>query len=64
VELSTQRASFQGARKPASAGRGSRRSIRGVLFVHSFEYPGALAEFQKAEQLDPGFAMAYRGATK
>ncbi|MEP6905888.1 MAG: hypothetical protein ABI875_07365, partial [Gemmatimonadales bacterium] len=35
--------------------------IRGVLFMHSFEYPSALAEFQKAEQADPNFAMAYWG---
>ena len=35
--------------------------IRGVLLMHSFEYPDAAAEFRKAEALDPGFAMAYWG---
>src|SRR5512140_1806610 len=35
--------------------------VRGVLFLHSFEYDSAAAEFRKAEQLDPPFAMAYWG---
>ncbi len=35
--------------------------LRGVLFLHSFEYPQARAEFQKAEESDPEFAMAYWG---
>lgn len=35
--------------------------IRGVLFLHSFEYDSAAAEFNKAEQVDPSFAMAYWG---
>jgi len=35
--------------------------IRGVLYMHSFEYPSALAEFQKAEAIEPNFAMAYWG---
>jgi len=35
--------------------------IRGVLYMHSFEYPSALAEFQKAEAIEPSFAMAYWG---
>ena len=47
---------------PTSGSPAAQQSfIRGVLFMHSFEYPSALAEFQMAEQLDPGFAMAYWG---
>jgi hypothetical protein len=47
---------------PTSGSPAAQQSfIHGVLFMHSFEYPSALAEFQKAEQLDPGFVMAYWG---
>ncbi|MEP6508173.1 MAG: hypothetical protein ABJC63_08090, partial [Gemmatimonadales bacterium] len=35
--------------------------IRGVLFLHSFEYDAAAAEFVKAQRADPSFAMAYWG---
>ena len=35
--------------------------IRGVLFLHSFEYEDAATEFRNAKALDPGFAMAYWG---
>lgn len=35
--------------------------VRGVLFLHSFEYDSAAAEFRKAEQLDPTFVMPYWG---
>jgi tetratricopeptide (TPR) repeat protein len=35
--------------------------IRGVLYLHSFEYESALAAFREAQQVDPGFAMAYWG---
>ncbi|MBA3656878.1 MAG: hypothetical protein H0W69_05955, partial [Gemmatimonadaceae bacterium] len=35
--------------------------VRGVLYLHSFEYPSAAAEFRKAQDLYPGFAMAYWG---
>jgi hypothetical protein len=34
---------------------------QGMLLLHLFEYPFAEAEFQKAQSLDPGFAMAYWG---
>lgn len=34
---------------------------RGLLLLHSFEYPAARREFQKAEDLDPSFAMAVWG---
>ena len=30
---------------------------RGLLLLHSFEYPAARREFQQAEELDPSFAM-------
>lgn len=35
--------------------------IRGVLYLHSFEYPKAAAAFREAQRLDPGFVMAYWG---
>ncbi len=35
--------------------------IRGVLFLHSFEYDSAAREFQRAQSRNPGFAMAYWG---
>ncbi|MEO8201684.1 MAG: hypothetical protein ABI679_14240, partial [Gemmatimonadota bacterium] len=35
--------------------------VRGALFLHSFEYEQATAEFQEAQRLAPGFAMAYWG---
>ena len=35
--------------------------IRGVLYMHSFEYASAAAAFREAQRLDPGFAMAYWG---
>ncbi len=35
--------------------------IRGVLYLHSFEYPSAAAEFRRAQVADPRFAMAYWG---
>jgi len=35
--------------------------IRGVLLLHSFEYDDAIAAFREAQQIDPGFALAYWG---
>ena len=35
--------------------------IRGVLYLHSFEYDAAAAAFREAQRLDPGFVMAYWG---
>src|ERR1700740_3539905 len=35
--------------------------LRGLLLLHSFEYLAARCEFQKAEELDPSFAMAVWG---
>ncbi len=34
---------------------------RGVLLLHSFEYADARREFLRAQQVDPGFALAYWG---
>jgi hypothetical protein len=34
---------------------------QGMLLIHLFEYPFAEAEFQRAQALDPDFAMAYWG---
>jgi tetratricopeptide (TPR) repeat protein len=35
--------------------------LRGLLLLHSFEYPMARRAFQAAERIDPNFAMAYWG---
>ncbi len=35
--------------------------LRGALFLHSFEYDSAATEFRAAQQVAPGFAMAYWG---
>jgi tetratricopeptide (TPR) repeat protein len=35
--------------------------LRGVLLLHSFEYPDAAQEFRKAQKAEPDFAMAYWG---
>ncbi len=35
--------------------------IDGVLYLHSFEYAPARAAFQRAQKIDPSFAMAYWG---
>lgn len=35
--------------------------IRGVLFLHSFEYDAAARAFREAQKADPDFAMAYWG---
>jgi hypothetical protein len=35
--------------------------LRGVLWLHSFEYADARAEFARARELAPDFAMAYWG---
>ena len=35
--------------------------LRGVLLLHNFEYDDAQAAFRQAQELDPGFAMAYWG---
>jgi tetratricopeptide (TPR) repeat protein len=35
--------------------------IRGVLWLHSFEYREAAQAFREAQRLDPGFALAYWG---
>lgn len=35
--------------------------VRGVLLLHSFEYPDAAEAFRQAQQIDPDFALAYWG---
>jgi Tfp pilus assembly protein PilF len=35
--------------------------IRGVLFLHSFEYDAAADEFRQAQKVDPSYVMAYWG---
>ena len=35
--------------------------LQGLAQLHNFEYGSALADFRKAEAIDPGFAMAYWG---
>ncbi|MEW6320615.1 MAG: hypothetical protein AB1635_05955 [Acidobacteriota bacterium] len=40
-----------------------RHFLRGVAILHSFGWKQAIAEFKRAQALDPGFAMAYWGET-
>lgn len=35
--------------------------LRGLALLHDFEYDAAAENFRKAQQIDPGFAMAYWG---
>ena len=35
--------------------------VRGVLYLHSFEYESAARAFRRAQELQPGFALAYWG---
>ncbi|MDT8368893.1 MAG: hypothetical protein RQ745_06770 [Longimicrobiales bacterium] len=35
--------------------------VRGVLLLHSFEYDDAAAAFRRAQEADPGFALAWWG---
>ena len=35
--------------------------IRGMLLLHSFEYPSAATAFREAQKADPGFALSYAG---
>jgi hypothetical protein len=47
---------------PTSAGPEAQAAfIRGVLYLHSFEYAPAAREFQKAQAIEPDFAMAFWG---
>jgi len=45
----------------SGTGEAQRHFETGVLYLHSFEYPSALAEFREAERIAPDFAMAYWG---
>jgi tetratricopeptide (TPR) repeat protein len=45
-----------------SAGPAAQRAfVEGVLWMHSFEYEKAATAFRRAQQAEPGFAMAYWG---
>ena len=47
---------------PTSAPDAAQASfIRGVLFLHSFEYESAAQAFREAQRAAPDFAMAYWG---
>jgi tetratricopeptide (TPR) repeat protein len=47
---------------PTSAtGETQERFVRGVGFLHSFAFDDAIENFQKAQQLDPDFVLAYWG---
>jgi tetratricopeptide (TPR) repeat protein len=47
---------------PTSAGPAAQGAfVRGVLYLHSFEYASAATAFREAQALEPGFAMAYWG---
>ena len=40
-----------------------RHFLRGAAILHSFGWKQAIAEFKRAQQIDPDFAMAYWGET-
>lgn len=42
-------------------GAAEERFVRGVLYLHSFEYGSAADEFREAQRLSPGYVMAYWG---
>jgi tetratricopeptide (TPR) repeat protein len=47
---------------PTSAGPAAQAAFEeGVLWMHSFEYAKAATAFQRAQQLEPDFALAYWG---
>jgi tetratricopeptide (TPR) repeat protein len=47
---------------PTSAtGAAQAAFVRGVLYLHNFEYDEAILAFREAERLSPSFAMAYWG---
>jgi tetratricopeptide (TPR) repeat protein len=47
---------------PNSGAPGAQESfLTGLAQLHNFEYASAAEQFQNAQQLDPGFAMAYWG---
>lgn len=47
---------------PTSGGTEAQKHfIRGVKFLHSFEYAAAIRAFGEARKAEPGFAMAYWG---
>lgn len=48
---------FQNSGSPAA----QPHFLRGVLLLHSFQYREAAEAFRRAQQADPGFAMAYWG---
>lgn len=41
--------------------KAQRHFLRGALLLHNFEYDDAQAAFQKAQNIDPDYAMAYWG---
>ena len=45
----------------SGSGEAHQHFLRGVAILHSFGFKQAREEFQAAQQLDPGFAMAYWG---
>ena len=47
---------------PTSASPAAQEAfLEGVLYLHSFEYESAERAFRRAQQLEPGFAMAHWG---
>jgi tetratricopeptide (TPR) repeat protein len=47
---------------PTSGGaEAQKRFLEGVLLLHSFEYGDSAEAFREAQELEPGFAMAYWG---
>jgi len=47
--------------KTSGAAEAQRHFLRGLAALHNFAYEEAVESFQKAQQIDPGFAIAYWG---
>jgi tetratricopeptide (TPR) repeat protein len=45
----------------SGAAQAQKAFLHGLAQLHDFEYQAALADFRTAENIDPGFAMAYWG---
>lgn len=70
ASLLTGRVALQAQRPPqlgvisfptSATGPAQAAFVRGVLFLHNFEYDEALMAFREAQKLAPGLAMAYWG---
>ena len=45
----------------SASSEAQRHFLKGVAILHSFGFEDAIDQFQKAQELDPDFALAYWG---